>query len=301
MNIKTLKNQIENNTVGNSPIVFLNSENSFLSNQYVMEIARARGLSVVYTDEIHEDSSADFLFEDDTSNDIYLTVMKVDELNTTSFTHTENLVIVTNKIDKEIFDDIKEYVVEMPKLAEWQIKDFVFSLCDGADSKDIEEFMSLVGKDIFRIESEATKVSIFREQERKFLMKDLLMEGNLSETTNYVVFNFTNALIKRDSAVVGKIMRDLDKMGVTNFGLLALMLKNLRNMILVKEVPNPVPEKTGLDEKQIYAIKKIVTPMSNFQLVELYKILLDIDRQVKCGEMPAELMIDYIVIKTLTV
>ena len=64
---------------------------------------------------------------------------------------------------------------------------------------------------------------------------------------------------------------------------------------------NPTPENTGLDGKQLYAIKKIPRVYSATQLVDIYTMLLDVDRQIKSGELPTDILIDYLITKILSI
>lgn len=70
-------------------------------------------------------------------------------------------------------------------------------------------------------------------------------------------------------------------------------------MIMVQTSSNPTPETTGLDSKTLYAIKKLPRSYTPEQLVKIYTTLLDIDRQIKTGELPVELTIDYMLVKIL--
>ena len=55
-----------------------------------------------------------------------------------------------------------------------------------------------------------------------------------------------------------------------------------------------------MDSKTLYAVKRLPRCFNADQLVRIYLSLLDMDRQVKFGELPTEMMIDYIVIKILS-
>ena len=97
------------------------------------------------------------------------------------------------------------------------------------------------------------------------------------------------------------VYRELDRVDVNEFGLLTILVKNFRNLIMVQLNSNPTPESTGMSSGQLYAIKKLPKVFSPQQLVKIYDILLDVDRQIKNGELPAEIVIDYMLIKILSV
>jgi DNA polymerase III delta subunit len=89
-------------------------------------------------------------------------------------------------------------------------------------------------------------------------------------------------------------------MDTNPFGILTILLNNFRNLILVKANMNPTPENTGLDSKKLYAIKKTTTPFTVEQLTIIFEMLCNIDLKVKSGELPTEIMVDYIMLKILT-
>ena len=63
---------------------------------------------------------------------------------------------------------------------------------------------------------------------------------------------------------------------------------------------NPTPESTGMTSGKLYAIKKIPRVYNPDQLVKIFTLLCDIDRQVKEGELPAPLVVDYLTLKILS-
>ncbi len=303
MTIQDLYNQIVINSITDSLIVFKNSESSFLANQYIDEISKKRGMDITYIDSFDGLVSDAFsLFDDeDVGGTDGLLVHYTDDLTDASICDVKNLIIVTNKISsKEVQSKLSQYVVEVPKLLDWQIQDYAHSLGEGVDKKDIELLLTLYGKNILRLEQELSKLQQFSPNERKYLFKDMIKDGSFSDTSTYTVFNFTNALIKRDIDMVSKLLAEMDRMDTNPFGILTILMNNFRNLILVRGMLTPTPENTGIDSKKFYAIRKTETPFTLEQLVKIFDLLCGLDLKVKTGEMPTEIMVDYIMLKILT-
>ena len=114
------------------------------------------------------------------------------------------------------------------------------------------------------------------------------------------IFIFTNAIASKDYNMLKSIYKEIERADITDFYLLTVLLKNFRNIIMVQLNSNPTPETTGLDSKQMYAIKRIPRVYSPDQLVKIFDFLCDIDRQVKEGELPSQLVVDYLTVKILS-
>lgn len=304
MTIKDLFNQIQFNEVKDSLIVFKNSENPFLANQYIESIASSRGMKITYIDTLDGLVSDAFsLFDDEIDKkDDELLVYYTDDLSNSSIIDVTNLIIVTNKISsKEVQSSLSNYIVEVPKLLDWQIKDYAYSMGEGVDEQDIELLLSLYSKNILRLDQELSKLQHFSPNERKYLFKEMVKDGSFSDTTTYTVFNFTNALITRDIGTLSKLLLEMERMDTNPFGILTLLINNFRNLILVKANLNPTVDNTGLDNKKLYAIKKTSTPFTVAQITTIFEMLCNIDYRIKSGELPTELVVDYIMLKILTI
>lgn len=304
MNIKDLKSHIENKTLDNDLLVFKIGDSEFLSNQYILEIAKMRNQEIQYVD------SLDALIEDTfsifgdsaTISPALLRVYKVDQLSSTDILITKipHLIIVTHKVgDKDFEKTLSPYIVEMPKIEDWQWKDYIYSLGQGADTKDLDWMMRICGKNIYRMDSEVGKLTLFTENERKYLLKDMIRDGTFDDLTSYSIFNFTNAITSKDYEGLKRVYKELDRVDINEFGLLTVLLKNFHNILTVQLNSNPTPENTGLDGKQLYAIKKLPRVYTAEQLVKIFEFLCEVDSRIKTGTLPVDILIDYLVIKIL--
>ena len=306
MTIQELKTQIEAGKVTDELIILKDTEDNFISNQYIKAIARVKKQKINYDDSIDEllaDSSSLFsMFQE--KDDTSLNVLKSEVFIWVEprISRLTNLIIVVSKFsDKAIEMQFEKYVVTVPKIEGWMLKDYVYSITEGVAHKDLDWLMQLCGTNYARLQQELDKVSLFREDERRYLFDDLIRDGAVDDLSSYSIFNFTNAITSKDLTAIKSVYKELSRMDVNEFGLLTILLKNFKNIIMVQLNANPTPENTGLDGKQLYAIKKIPRVYSATQLVDIYTMLLDIDRQIKSGELPTDILIDYLVTKILSV
>ena len=305
MTIQELKKQIELNCVTDAPMIFKDDDSMFLSNQYIQAISRSRNLEINYIDDLFDviSSSFDFFTCETDEQPSCLNVLKAQVYNWANIdiSRTTNLIVVVTKFsDKSLESKLANYIVSMPKLEDWQIKDYVYSICEGVDQKDLDWLMSMCGKNICRLQQELDKLTLFSVSERKYLFNSFIRDSAMNDMSSYNIFNFTNAIASKDMLTLKSIYREIERADITDFYLLTVLLKNFRNIVLVQLNSNPTPESTGLDSKQLYAIKRIPKCYSPEQLVNIFTFLCDIDRQVKEGELPATLVVDYLTVKILS-
>ena len=139
------------------------------------------------------------------------------------------------------------------------------------------------------------------KQIHKYLFEDLVRDGFLDDLSSFNIFNVVNMICRKDIDSLQSIMVDLAKIDINEFGLLTLLTKNFKNLISVQMTFNPTPESCGIDSKQFYALKKMPRIYSQEQLVNIYSFLCDVDRKVNAGELPTEIMTDYLITKILTI
>lgn len=305
MTLQELKIAIETNNIPDDLIIFKNSESSFIASQYSRMIAIKKNLEISYIEDLKgiiQDYSSIFT-EVNLETPSNLNVYRTDILKhiPSTLTQFSNLIIITNKIeDKEMESLLSSHIINVPKLEEWQWKDYVYSLCEGVDTQHLDWLLNIC-KDKDRLDNEVQKVAIFNPLERKYLFEDLMRDGLLDDLSSYNIFNIVNAICKKDINTLTYLMKEISNIDVNEFGLLTLLLKNFKNLISVQLAFNPTPESTGIDNKQLYALKKMPRVYSQDQLIAIYSFLCDIDKRVKSGELPTEIMIDYLITKILTI
>ena len=305
MTIQELKHQIESGVVTDELIIFKDAENNFISNQYIQEISKVKKKSIEYVDGIDEllAESDSIFFDEQPAATSCIRVLKTEVFpwEDNAIARLQGVIVVVQKFaEKSIEKQFEKYIVNVPRIEDWMLKDYVYSTTEGVEQKYLDWLMQLCGKNIDRLQSELDKLKLFREDERKYLFQDMVHDGAFDDLSSYSIFNFTNAVTSKDINALKSVYKEIDRVDINEFGLLTILIKNFKNIMMVQLTSNPTSENTGLDGKQLYAIKKIPRVYSPAQLVSIYQFLLDIDRQVKSGELPTDIMIDYMITKILS-
>ena len=301
LDIKNLKSDIENENIKHNFAIFKYSDTDFLGFQYVDAIAKVLNREVKIIDDLSEISKNTFsLFDDSDSDCINLFITDKFEYDNLDIIH-KDLYIICKTIDKKSLKIFNDYILELPKLEDWQIKDYVYSVAEGANEKSLDKLINACGNDIYRINQELNKIKIFTKQERNFTFDKFIDDGIFSDLSTYTIFDFSNAIIKKDINTLRTIYKEIDRIDIEPIGLVTVLLNNFRNIIKIQLANNPTPESCNMKPNQFWAIRHSCGMYTKEQLLFIFDFLTGIDERIKTGNMPVDsFLIDYIVITILT-
>lgn len=293
MNIIKLKSHIENKTLDDSFLILKYTDVPFIAKQYVDEISKFKNRQIVYVDSI--DDIAENIFGDD--NILY--VMNTDKLvRPIKATSLNNKVIICSSIDEDILESVKDYVVDIPKLQQWQIRAYASKNLSGLSTEEVN-WLSDITKDVYRLSNEMDKISIFNKEEQSKIFRLLNDEDAYCDLNSNTIFNFTNAITKRNIKVVKNILETLETMDVEPVGVLTILYKSFKNIIDIQMSSNPTPESLNMSQKQFYAIRYNLGKFTNSELIQIFETLTSIDKKLKSGNLPADNIIEYLLINIL--
>ena len=304
MDIKTLKENIESK-LSDIRFIFVNSEDSFLSNQYINAIAQKNELKVITVEEIKSliPNDNDIFGIGDVIDETCLYVYKVDkfEEKDPDIMKIKHLIIVCDKIDSESKEIFKELVIEMPKLEPWQIKDYAYSIADGVNTKKLDWLLTVSNNNIHRVHNELSKLAPFIPKERDYVFDMMVEDDAFVDLSNFVIFDLSNAIIKKDIKTIAKILEDIKKIDVEPLGLQVILTNQFRNIISVQMSPNASAEKLGMNPKQFYAISKYSCGYyTREQLVEIFDVVSKCDYLLKNSDVPNDKLVDYMILHILS-
>ena len=207
-----------------------------------------------------------------------------------------------NSVDKDKSLDIfNPYIVEMPKLEDWQIKDYVYSRADGISTHKLDWLISICNNDIYRLENELDKIELFNIKERDLLFDVFVDNGMFSDLSNLVVFDLTNAILQKDIKKVNTILEEIKNFDCEPLGVNTILVNSFRNIINIQLTQNPTAEKLGMKGNQFYALKKSCGYYSKEQLIKIYDIITSAEYKMKSGEISNEQLIDYMILNIFSV
>ena len=134
--------------------------------------------------------------------------------------------------------------------------------------------------------------------DRDFLVDKFFSDNVFSDLSNLTIFNFTNSIITKNVETLKQILLQFDSIDIEPIGVITVLYKNFKNILNVQLNSNPTPENTGLSSKQIWGIKNnSIGYFSKESLINVFQFILSLDLKVKTGELPIDMLIDYVIVK----
>ena len=187
--------------------------------------------------------------------------------------------------------------MEIPKLEDWQIKDYVYSVAKGVEEKDLNFLLEVCKNNIYLIESELDKIKLYAEGERKYAFKSFIEEGMYSQLTNKNIFDFSTALLNHKLKDLIPLYKQLYEVDVEPLALVTILYENFRNIITCCLQKNPTERNTGLSEKRIWATKKYAPKGWNKEdIIKAFEFMCMLQPKMVSGDIPEDLLVDWIVI-----
>lgn len=299
LNLSEVKTDLENNKDIDQFLIFYYEDTTdYIPVQYAKALARIRNSEILYVNELDEINSSPDPFSEPTSN---LYVYKTDSLERIPAKYLQNnLIIITPKLLKDVEKEYDEYILRIPKLEEWQIVDYIKTVSPGLTQDEMEWLVRTYKSNMYRVELEVDKLKPFSENARQYIFEDFYVDHVFETLSEYGIFDFTSAIQGKDLKTISNILSDINHIDIEPTGLITLLCANFKKLIKVWLNKSPTPENTGLKSNQIWAINKLSRTYTKEQLVKVFELVSDMERRLKTGEMPEELIIDYLTVKILS-
>lgn len=293
--IMNLKHNIKEQNVSDSFKIFIYEDNTFAVNQYIETIAEIKNVDIRYITSL-SDLNTDDIF-DDLSQDV-LYVLNVDKLLPPYVDPLKlnNVIVKCKSIDASITNQYADYVYKFPKLQQWQIHDLVKTLTN-LDEKKVNWLCEVSNWDVYRLYNEALKLKLFQDTNSAFELFNI--EDAYSDLSNYNIFNFITAIVKKDLNTIVDILKNINNIDIEPYGVLTLLLKQFRTIIDIQMNPKASAESLNMPPKQFYAIKMNCGRFDNNKLIDIYEKLTSIDLMLKSGELDNNKIIEYLLINIL--
>ena len=159
---------------------------------------------------------------------------------------------------------------------------------------------ALIGGDLRRLDTEINKLITYVNAQRAITEKDVLLL--VSDASTSSVFDLVDALGKRDGKRAAHELHHLIDQGENPLGLLAMIVRQYRLLILVKELqarnlsPDAMAKELG---QHPFVIKKLNEQARSYpdiaQLETIYRRLLEIETEIKTGQTGDVLALDLLV------
>ena len=292
MDIRLFKDNVLNNSVKPQMYALIYDDNNSIILQYVNHIAQSTNNSITYLNELDDLQDLMSLGDYDDGGIYVLQLDKLTDKIPRSFYKLFCFIIckeVTNNDDLE--------TIKFPKVETWQMLDYAKVSLKGVNERKIEWLVNLLGNNQLRLENEISKITIFPMNERDAIFDLINNDGGYDDITNLTMFNLVTAISKKSKQDIIDVLEAIKLIDIEPMGLVSSLLKQFKLAIDVKMGTKDF-KGLNISQKQYIAIKKY-NPYTPNELVKIYKLLTNIDYELKIGLLPNEYIIDYVICNIL--
>lgn len=298
MTIEELKYIIENKKYSGQFFIFQYTDSKFIVHQYIERLVRDFGFELIYKDEIDSSiKTQTTLFGSLDNNALRVFDVENFDLDDSTLIKETNLIIICKKLSSFINNQYSDQIIIIPKIEEWQIKDFVYSLGNEIPESDLDKLINLCNNDIYRISMELDKMIIFPESIRKNIFKEFFLDGIFNDLTDSTIFDFCTSIIQKDISKLTYVYSQLDRMDVNPLAFVSILYQNFKDIIKIQLSNKATPENTNIPKNKFFAIKyNNLNKFNQKQLISIFKLLSEIDKKLKIGQLDVNNIIDYLIV-----
>lgn len=301
MTAQELKNIIKDNLITSEFLVLTyEDENSrFVTMQYIREIAACRGLRQTSVENFNELPDPKLAFMLDTDPELYVLDVETFPEAQIQPQELENVIVICTKVPKKLQPIISEYCVQIPKLKDWQIKDYIQVKWPEIDPRDIDWLYDNCQGSLYRIENELSKLLLFDTNTRNSLL-DAFKDSFYSDLPNSELFKFATLLVEPTAGKRQAIVDFLSHRSSIDFDPIALtntILNKYKQILYFNFNSGVTPEAAGLSTKQVNGIRYYNKGHTLEEVKQMITFLTKIDLRLKSNELdlPKEQLLDYII------
>ena len=285
MNLQELKMIILDHTPDTSFKIFLCEDNFFLAKQYVKAISENQNLICNYVDDfsdIKQDSALSLIFDYSANLNILITdIFKEANLD---FNNLENCIVICSSIDKSTLSLVKDYIINFPKLSDWQVKAYINQVTPELTEEQIDWLYTATNGNIYKIQSELDKLNLVQKDERSAtLSAERLLNGSDLYYTDE--FQIKDIILKKQLDKLAEFLEHIDTLNFNLYSLIVLLIKDLTKITFITGESGLTAEDIGVSIKQFNYIKYNYRYLTDIKLKNTIYFLNSIDSKLKNGEL----------------
>lgn len=303
MDIMTLKKEILDRTLSDDLAIFVCPENTFLAESYIDEICAFKNLTKRRISSLSETTESALSLVLDYSADMNIMRTDVFDELADDYSAFKNCVVLCEKVDKVILEKAKDYVIQMPKLADWQIKDYIKAFCPALSDSDADWLYEASGKNIYKIDNELRKLSLLDSKEQSAELKTVCSDMFIRKQ----VFDLVDALVKNDvQKALDFLQHAGDYSNLDPIGLTTLTLAKFKNILLICYNSGIDASTLGLSKGALWYLRNDGRTVPFSRVEKAIRFLSNIDSKLKANPSALDFsgnrqsaLLEYVVLGTL--
>jgi hypothetical protein len=284
MTLIELKNFITSGIVPTDFLILVNKDNQFLAKQYINALGELAPGGLNKISSIYEpfQSSLNLL----TAPEGCINVLTVDTFDERSedYSQFENTIVICEQVDKSISKVVENYIINLPKLEEWQIFDYAKSICPIIDDGDLTWLIKATNNNIERVINELDKVSLFNKNEQKAIFSSIRFDPQ-TDLYKTDLFTIVNALVAGDMPVLFEFLKHDIQDEIEPVVLVNRTFTSLKNILLISQNPALTAEDCGVSAGQYNYIKRNYFSLNIEAVKQKLKFLVNFDLALKTSQL----------------
>jgi len=278
MELSKLKDKIIKSEFIKLPLNIINGGSDYLIRSYIDAIANNKNLQIKYIlNEYEIEEIRDNIF--DTFNYLFVIENKERKVLQENEIKGEEVIIIYDKApETTIFDS-----VIIPKPENQHVEEHITNRLKGLNNFEPKWLCSIANHNVDRLDLEALKLEIFEEKDRKKVFNEILDDNGYEDLSSETIFNLSNAIMRKDKAIIAGIIRNINHIDIEGTGLLTILLRQFRLLIHIQTAKRISAKDIGITDKQLVAISKNRGTFSDEELLRIYTFLTGIDLKLKSG------------------
>lgn len=300
MKLHELKQFITDKMLPSDFIIFVAKECPFLARQYVQAMSELANGNVRKIKSIYEPQQSSMLLLTDTE-DICLNILYTATFaeRAESYEQFDYTIVVCDQIDKSITEQVKNYVIQLPKLETWQILDYAKSMCPTIDEQELTWLITCAKNEVERVVNELDKLCLFPKEQHQQLFYALRADPN---TDLYTVdlFKVIDAIIDGDRPALLNFLRFGGADAIEPVALANRVVTKLKNILLITQNPSITADDCGISYKYFNRIRYEYRNINIDAARKKLAFLVNIDLALKTSKLDLDKydMLSYLITHT---
>ena len=221
----------------------------------------------------------------------------------------DNIVIlVLYSLDKrsKLYKTYKTSIVEFNALPEANLKRYLaqkISLSDSSASK----LIGICENNYGRMMLEVDKIKQYHQYHKlpadgyyDSVLEDLLKDGTIYQPPKDAIFEFVDAVLKRNSKLAFNLLEQCYAIGENTMVMLSVLYNNAKQVFQVQIYNGPdVADATGLTGWQIKCAKEKANRYKAYELVDMMKLIRSVEKCIKTGEIEERIAVPYVLVSVM--
>ena len=220
----------------------------------------------------------------------------------------KNIIILAfNSLDKrtKFYKAYNNSIVYFERLNEQILSKYIHKEIDLSE-RNTRMLAEICEYDLSRIYLEIDKIKSYHGAHKMpngyydSIFEDLVKEGVIYEPPYDAIFDFVDAVLKRNIKLSYNLYRQCQDIGESNLVLLSVLYTNAKAVLQVQSCTSDnVSKTTGLTGFQIKCAKEKCGRYRNRELVDMMRLIQRVEKGIKTGEIEEPISVEYVLVNCL--